>query len=83
MNCKMLFLKRAKLSELLLLNYRGWEERVLKKSMFYIKLRTVVDIISCSMCCPSDGDFIKQILMRLTFSYLKEIAKFSKPPPLL
>ena len=65
------------------LYYSGREERVLKKSMFDIEPRNVVDIISCSICCPSGGDFIKQILRGLIFSYLKEIANFSKPPSLL
>ena len=62
MNWKMLFLKKARLSEL--------EERVLKKSMFEIELRNVADIVSCSVCCPSGGDFIKGILRGLIFSYL-------------
>ena len=84
-NCKMLFWKKVKLSELLYtfvkiitLNYR-----VLKKRTFDIVPRNVVDVISCSTCCPSGGDFIKQILRGLTFRYFKEIAKFSKPLPLL
>ena len=88
MNCKMLFLKRARLSELIILvkiiplDCSGREERVLKKIMFDIEPRNVADIISCSVCCPSGGDFIKEILRGLIFSYLKKIAKFSKPPPL-
>ena len=61
----------------------GREERVLRKTIFDIEPRNVVDIISCSICCPSGGDFIKQILRGLIFSHPKEIAKFSKPPPLL
>ena len=65
------------------LHYSGWEEQVLKKSMFDIESRSVVDIISCSICCPSGTDFIKQILKGLIFTYPKEIAKSSKPPPLL
>ena len=65
------------------LSDNGRGERVLKKSMFDIEPRNVVNIISCSICCPSGGDFIKQILRGLIFSYLKEIAKFSKPLPLL
>ena len=64
------------------LDYRRREERVLKKIMFDIEPRNVADIISCSVCCPSGGDFIKEILRGLIFSYLKKIAKFSKPPPL-
>ena len=48
-----------------------------------IEPRNVVDFISCSIRCPSGWDFIKQILTGLIFSYLKEIAKFSKPPQLL
>ena len=90
MNCKILFLKRAKVSELpilfvkiILLYYNGRDERVLEKSMFDIELRNVVDIISCSICFPSGGDFIKQTLRELIFSYFKEIAKIFKPPPLL
>ena len=62
------------------LNYSRREERVLKKNMFGIELRNVVDIISCSICCPNGGDFIKQILRGLNLSYLKEIVRFSKPP---
>ena len=65
------------------LNYSGREERVYIKSMFDIEPRKAVDIISGSICCPSSGDFIKQILRGLSFSYLKEIAKFCKPPRLL
>ena len=58
------------------LNYSGREERILKKSMFDIEPRNVADVISCSVCCPSGKDFIKEILRGLIFSYLK------KPPPL-
>ena len=54
-NSKMLFLKTA-------LDYSGREERVLKKIMFDIEPRNAADIISCSVCCPSGGDFIKEIL---------------------
>ena len=50
--------------------------------MFDIEPRNVDDIISGSVCCPSGGDFIKEILRGLIFSYLKKIAKFSKKPPL-
>ena len=64
-------------------NYSGREERDLKKSMFDIVPRNIVDIISCSICCPSGEDFIKQILRGLIFSDLKEVAKFSIPTPLL
>ena len=39
--------------------------------MFEIKPRNFFNIISCLMCCPSDGDFIKEILRGLIFSYLK------------
>ena len=77
MNCKRLFLKRAKLSELLIFfakiipfNYSGREERVLKKSMFRIEPRNVVHIIPFSICCPSGGDFIKKTLRGLIFSFL-------------
>ena len=49
--------------------------------MFNIEPRNVTNIISFSVCCPSGGDFIKEILRGLIFSYLKKIAKFSKPPP--
>ena len=90
MNCKMLFLKKSKtfrtpytLVKTIPLYYTGGEERVLKKSMSDIEPRNVVDIISCSICCPSGGDIIKQILMGLIFSYLKEIANISKPLLLL
>ena len=54
-NSKMLFLKTA-------LDYSGREERVLKKIMFDIEPRNAADIISCSVGCPSGGDFIKEIL---------------------
>ena len=50
--------------------------------MFDIEPKNVADIISCSVCYPSGGDFIKEILWGLIFSYLKKIAKSSKPPPL-
>ena len=50
--------------------------------MFNIEPRNVADIISCSVYSPSGRDFIKEILRGLIFSYLKTIAKFSKPPPL-
>ena len=42
--------------------------------MFDIEPRNVAGIISCSVCCPSGEDFIKEILRRLIFSYLKKIA---------
>ena len=82
MNCKMFFLKRSKLLELLILlstllhsvTVDGKNE-FLKKRMSDIELRDFVDIIWCSICCPSGGAFIKQILGELIFSYLKEIAK--------
>ena len=50
--------------------------------MFDIEPRNVANIISCSVCCPTVGDFIKEVLRGLIFSYLKKLAKFSKPPPL-
>ena len=65
------------------LAYSRREERVLKKSIFDIEPRNVVDIIYCSIFCPTGRDFIKEILRGLIFSYLKEIAKFSKPLSLL
>ena len=89
MNCKMLFLKRAKLSELLILLSRLFHsitvdgKNELLKKMFDIEPRNVVDIISCSVCCPSGGDFIKEVLRGLIFSYLKKTAKCSKPSPLI
>ena len=46
--------------------------------MFDIDPRNVADIISCSVCCPSGGNFIKEVLRELIFSYLKKLAKFSK-----
>ena len=36
--------------------------------MFDIEPRNVVDITSCSVWCPSDEDFIKEILKGLIFS---------------
>ena len=89
MNCKMLFLKRARLSELLILLSRLFHSitedgnnEFLKKIMFDIEPRNVADIICCSVCCPSGGNFIKEILRGLIFSCLKKIAKFSEPLPL-
>ena len=86
-NCKIFFLKRVRLSELLIILSRLFhsiivdgKNDVLKKD---IEPKNVVNITSCTLCCPSGGDFIKQILRRLSSSYLKEIAKFPKPPPLL
>ena len=52
MNCKMLFLKRTKLVKVILLDFSGREELVLETIMFDIEPRNVVDIISCSICCP-------------------------------
>ena len=46
--------------------------------MFDIEPRNVADIVSCSVCCPSGGNFIKEILRGLIFSNLKKIEKFSK-----
>ena len=87
MNCKMLFLKRARLSELLILFSRLFhsiivdgKKKFLKTNMFDIETRNVADIISCSVCWPSGGDFFKEIVRGLIFSYLKKIAEFSKPP---
>ena len=88
-SCKMLFLKGAKLSGLLIHLSRLFHsitvdgKKEFLKNMSNIELGNVVDIFSCSICVPSGGDFIKQILRGFIFSYLKEIAKFSKPPPLL
>ena len=63
MNCKMLFLKTAKLSEFVIPLSRLFhlitvnrENEFLKKSMFDIEPRNLVDIISCSVCIPSGGD---------------------------
>ena len=47
--------------------------------MLEIEPRNVADILSCSVCCPSGEDFVKEILSELI---LKKVAKFSKPPPL-
>ena len=44
--------------------------------MFDIKPRNVADIISCSVCCPSGGNSIKEILGGLIFSYLKKEESF-------
>ena len=78
MNCAMFFLKRARLRTLytfvkiIPLDYSWREERILKKSMFDSEPRNVAEIIFCSVCCPSGGDFTKEILRRLIFSYLKK-----------
>ena len=61
MNCKLLFLKRAKLLEFLMISYgfdysldcTGREKRVLKKGMFDTEPSNVFDIVSCSVCFPS------------------------------
>ena len=89
MNCKMFFLKRAKLSELRIFLSTSFhsitvdgKNEFLVLSMLESEPRNVVHIMSCSLCCPSGGDFIRQILRGLIFSYLKEIAKFSKLTPL-
>ena len=83
MNCKMLHLRTPyTFVKIIPPDYRGGEEQVLKKIMFDIEPRNVADIISCSVCCPSGRDFIREILRGWIFSYLKKIAKFSKPLPL-
>ena len=88
MNCKMLFLKRAKPSELLIvlsklfhsITVNGKNNFFLKKKVCYdIEPRNVVFIISYSICCPIGEDFIKQIFRELILSCLKEIVKFSNP----
>ena len=63
MNYKMLFLKIAKLSEFVIPLSRLFhlitvnrKNEFLKKSMFDIEPRNLVDIISCSVCIPSGGD---------------------------
>ena len=83
------FLKKSKtlrtpytFVKIILLDYSGREEQVLKKSMFDIEPRNVANIISWSVCCPSGGDFIKEVLRGMIFSYLKKTAEFSKPLPL-
>ena len=92
MYCKMLFLERIRRKtfvtpyifvKIIPLNYWGQKERVLKRSVFDIEPGNVADIISCSVCCPSGRDFIKEILRGLICSYLKKLAKFSKPSSLL
>ena len=40
-----------------------------------IEARNVVNIISCSVCCPSNWDFIKDIFRGLILSNLEKIAK--------
>ena len=54
------------------LDYSRREERVFKKIMFDIEPRNVAVIISCSVCCPNGGDFIKEIITGLIFIYLKK-----------
>ena len=78
MNRKMLFLTRARLSGLLILLPRlfhsiteGGKNEFLKKLCLTLNLN-VADIISCSGCWPSGGDFIKEILRVLIFSYPKK-----------
>ena len=46
--------------------------------MFDIVPRNVANIIHCSICYVSGEDFIKKNTKGLMFSYLKEVAKFSK-----
>ena len=74
MNCKMLLLKRVRLSERLILLSRLFhsitvdgKNKLLKNLCLILNLGTnlVADIISCSVCCPSGGDKIyKKILIR-------------------
>ena len=47
------------------LDYSGREEQVFKKIMFEFEPRNVANIISCFVCCPSGGDFIREILRGL------------------
>ena len=78
MNCKMLFLKRARLSELLILLSRLFHlntvdgKNKLLKNIFNVEGSNVADIISCSVRCPIGGHYIKEILRELIFSYLKK-----------
>ena len=77
MNCKMLFLKRARLSELLIFLSRLFHfntvdgKNKLLKNIFDVEGSNVANIISCSVCCPIGGHYIKEILRELIFSYLK------------
>ena len=78
MNCTMFFLKRARLRtpytfvKIIPLDYSWREERVLKKCISDSEAKNVAEIISCPVCCPGGGDFIKEILRGLIFSYLKK-----------
>ena len=70
MNYKNAFLKKSEtfrtpytFVKIVPLNYSGREGRVLKKSMFDIEPRNLVNIISCSICCPSGGHHISSILV--------------------
>ena len=78
MDRKILFLKRAKL--LILLSRLSHSITYDRKNEFLKKVdiepRYIVNIISCSVCCPSGGDFIKEILRRLIFVILKNSKVF-------
>ena len=76
MNCKILFFKKSETFrtsytsvKIIPLDYSGREERFSKESMCDIEPRNVADITPCTICCPSGGDFIKEILREMTFTW--------------
>ena len=90
MNCKMLFLKRAKFSERFILlstllhpiTVDGKNE-FLKKVCLALKRGILSILFHVLYTVLLVGTLSNRMLGGLIFSYLKEIAKFSKPPTLL
>ena len=78
-NCKILFFKRARLSELITLSSRLFHSSTVDGKNEFLKK---VAVIIYFVCNPSSGDFIKEILWGLVFSYLWKKANFPKPLPL-
>ena len=87
MNCKMLFWKRARISELLILLPRLFHSitvhrrnEFLKKLCLTLNLGMLLILLLVRYALLVVG--ICEILRGLILNYLKKIAKFSKPPPL-
>ena len=89
MNCKMLFLKLAKLSELLILLSRFFDSIAVDGKNEFLKkvcvtlnrgMLSILFLVLCAVLVV--GILSKQIFRGLIFSSLKEIAKFFKPRPL-
>ena len=78
MNCKMLFLKRARLSELLIILSKLFhsitedgKNEFLKKIMFDIEPRNVADIICITYCFSVCITYCFNFLMWLVYSIRK------------